>query len=241
MKRLILGLFTVAAITVTATTARAQAFSTPNDTVFVTYTSGSIDAHNDITAIGTPSKVYWKVTSTNFPATWSDANSINICDNVNCWTNAGNSLLNGSAEYLSDPYLTPGPGLFKATFNLANGASGTHYVTFALKDSATNWTKPITFVVSKAWTTGVNNVNRNNDEVTLYPNPATDDLNVVFGANDGIKNIAVFNVIGKAIVVYKVAGNSAKMDISRLPNGVYFLRMSDAKGQVVSTKRFTKQ
>ncbi|HYD21922.1 MAG TPA: T9SS type A sorting domain-containing protein [Flavipsychrobacter sp.] len=240
MKRLILGLSALIAFGFTAVNAYAQStFSTPHDTVAATFNGSTIDLHNDITAIGSPSQIYWKSAGTNFPASWSTNSSVSVCDNNTCLNNQNNNMLNGS-EYLSAFYQPGVPGLFKASFDLTTGVSGTYYVNYLLRDSASGDTKTITFVVTK-FPTSAGSLSKNNDEVTLYPNPATDDLNVVFGANDGVKNIAVYNVIGKAIVVYKVAGNSAKMDISRLPNGVYFLRLSDAKGQVVSTKRFTKQ
>ena len=241
MKKVILGLFTIALGTLAGFTANGQAFNTTDDTVSInlTYNTGSVDLHNDITATTAPVYIKWFVTSTDFAGSWATPSAINICDNYNCYTNSNNDMLDGKTYISTTPYNPGVPGIFKATFNLGSASPGDHYVTIRLRDTISNETKDITFRVSK-WTTSVPNVAKS-EEVTLYPNPARDELNVVFDQNDNIKNIAVYNVIGKAIIVYRVSGGSAKLDIDKIPNGVYFIRLSNSKGQVVSTKRFTKQ
>lgn len=239
MKRFLLG---VATVLFTGMAAIAQPFMPAHDTVTLTYTgSGPVDIHNDITA-SVDSKIYWQVSSNNFPASWKTLTSVSICDNMNCWgNNNNNDLIDGnSGEYLSDWYNAGTTELFKATYDLTGLPNGLHYMTVSLRDSATNYSRTITFIVNKGITSAAN-VAKINENTVLYPNPVNDELNVLFDGSAGIKNIAVYNVIGKAMVVYKVSGNSAKMDVSKLPNGVYFIRLSDAKGQVVSTKRFTKQ
>jgi hypothetical protein len=242
MKRILLGLFTITALSFASVEANAQAFTTDADTVYLTY-SGSfgMDAHNDITAGANPVSLKWKVVSENFSTdvTWTDGNSINVCDNYNCYTNAGNALLN-STEYTSPtPYAANQTDVFKASFQLPTANHGTHYVTIRLTDITSGDFKNITFVTNK-WQTSTGTVSKNSDDIVLFPNPVRDEVNVVF--NDlNVKNIAVYNVIGKTMVVYRTTGSSAKMDLSKFPAGVYFLRMSDAKGDVVATKRFTKQ
>ena len=47
-------------------------------------------------------------------------------------------------------------------------------------------------------------------------------------------------MIGKPVMVYRVTGNSAKLNIESLPSGVYFVRMADAQGKV-TTRKFTHQ
>jgi hypothetical protein len=250
MKRLILGLLTIGGVFAGASKASAQTFVPAHDTVYYTYSgTANVEVHNDITVPGASNVVLkWKVVDENFTndTTWGNVgtvvdngNAVSMCDNYQCYTNFGNALLNGT-EYTSDPYLAGATGLLKAGFSLGNANPGTHFVTFSLKDTAgSNYTKNITFIVSK-WPTSVTNVVRN-QEITLYPNPTSDDLNVLFDASRDIKNVAVYNVIGKTMSVYRVNGSSAKMDVSKLPGGVYFIRLSDSKGRVVATKRFTKQ
>ncbi|HXS36451.1 MAG TPA: T9SS type A sorting domain-containing protein [Flavipsychrobacter sp.] len=88
---------------------------------------------------------------------------------------------------------------------------------------------------------GSSSIFKINDDVVLYPNPAKDQLNVVFNEDANIKNIAIYNLIGKMQNVYRVNGNNAGLDISALPSGVYFIRFIDNQGSVIATRRFTHE
>jgi len=79
------------------------------------------------------------------------------------------------------------------------------------------------------------------EKSVVYPNPATNDINIVFDENADVKNIALYNVIGKVMNVYKVSGNSANLNIENLPSGIYFVKLYSANGSVVVTRKFTKQ
>jgi hypothetical protein len=81
------------------------------------------------------------------------------------------------------------------------------------------------------------------DDVTLYPNPAPgNELNIVYDQSADIKNIAVYNLIGKIVAVYKVTGNnSANLSLETLTPGIYFVRLFNSQGEVVLAKRFTRQ
>jgi hypothetical protein len=240
MKKLILGLITLTTLTFVAGKVQAQTptFVTEHDTVNATFGGNAIEVHNNITALAGNVTVVWREVGNNFPSGWTCSSCLQVCDNKTCYTNGLDAITNGSSK-TSLPYSTT-MGLFKGLFDFTGGPSGTHYITFNLRDSASSYNKDITFVINK-WPTSASSVTKNGDDVTLYPNPANDEVNVLFDGDLGVKNIAVYNVIGKSMVVYRVAGNSAKMDISKLPSGVYFLRMSDIRGQVVATKKFTKQ
>lgn len=241
MKRILLGLFTITSLGLAAE-ANAQAFTTEADTVNLIYSgTAGLESHNYVTAGANNVSLKWRVIAENFSQdpTWTDMNGLNICDNYNCYTNNNNALLNGTEYTSPTPYTSGQADVFKASFLLASSNPGTHYVTVELTDITSGYKKNITFFASK-WPTSTANVTKNAEDIVLYPNPVRDEVNVVF--NDlNVKNIAVYNVIGKTMVVYRTTGNSAKMDLSKFPAGVYFLRMSDAKGDIVATKRFTKQ
>lgn len=242
MKKILLGLFTLTALNLGATNANAQSFTTPHDTINFTYSSGFVDIHNDITVPGMSNvPISWKVIAENFSSdpTWvADQNTINVCDNYQCYTNNNNDLLNGTLY--TTTYLADSTEVFKASFNLAGANAGTHFVTIRIYNTTTPTDDDtVTFIVNK-WPTTAGTVAKNNESISLYPNPVRDEVNVVFN-NLEVKNIAVYNAIGKNMIVYRTAGTSAKLDISKFPGGVYFLRMSDSKGNVVATKRITKQ
>src|SRR5205085_5985859 len=74
-------------------------------------------------------------------------------------------------------------------------------------------------------------------DVAIYPNPAKNELNIAFDPAFGARTVAVYNLIGKAIITAKVYGNSIKMDIEDIPVGIYFLRVIDAQGRVLTTRK----
>ncbi|MES2704062.1 MAG: T9SS type A sorting domain-containing protein [Bacteroidota bacterium] len=80
------------------------------------------------------------------------------------------------------------------------------------------------------------------DDALIYPNPAGNELNVLYEATSDIKNIAVYNLIGKMVAVYKVTGNSsANLNLDGVSPGIYFVRLFNSQGEAVISKKFTRQ
>ncbi|MBR5983405.1 MAG: T9SS type A sorting domain-containing protein [Bacteroidales bacterium] len=63
-------------------------------------------------------------------------------------------------------------------------------------------------------------------EMSIFPNPTSGMLNVT--SNEEIDSVEIFNSVGTAVVSNKVAGNNASINMSNLPNGMYFVRVSTA-------------
>ncbi|WP_118976892.1 T9SS type A sorting domain-containing protein [Taibaiella koreensis] len=90
--------------------------------------------------------------------------------------------------------------------------------------------------------TGVSNAAPTSLAVSLYPNPAADQLTLHIGADgDEVLSLRISDVVGK--ICYRMAGkNVAKpgghiaIDVHALPAGVYFLDMRSATGKVFTTK-----
>jgi hypothetical protein len=184
--------------------------------------------------------IIWHVAASDFPSDWRDA--LGICDNKICYYNGSGALWNGSLgpSFKSAPYAPGGGGDFHMLNSFSGVSAGTHWLTVNLKDSASSFNKNTTFVVTN-WAAGVITVTKTSDEVVLYPIPATDQLNVLFNADAGIKTAVIYNLIGQVTNVYKVNGSSAGLDIQKLPSGVYFLKLMNAQGGVLATRKFTKQ
>ena len=62
-------------------------------------------------------------------------------------------------------------------------------------------------------------------EATLYPNPSAQT--VVLPAAIGALHYRIFNALGQTLLGGEAAGN-ARLDISGLPTGTYFLELADA-------------
>ncbi len=75
--------------------------------------------------------------------------------------------------------------------------------------------------------------------ITVFPNPATDKLNISKSAEIGISLISVYNVIGQQLIVIPNAVNVDTIDVSTLGTGTYFLKVTSDKG--TSATKFVKQ
>ena len=67
-----------------------------------------------------------------------------------------------------------------------------------------------------------------NAQLSVYPNPATDVLNVSLTNGTAIENVSVYNVSG--MLVNNIKLNGTQIDISQLNNGVYMVEVKTANG-----------
>ena len=74
-------------------------------------------------------------------------------------------------------------------------------------------------------------VDSNDSQITIYPNPAKEQIMIEGISPDEIK---ILNTLGQHI---KTIYNTNEIHVSDLPDGLYLLRISDHKGKTVK-KRF---
>lgn len=231
--------------------ARAQTFTVAHDTVYVPAftTAPAATPRNDIKNITTGNlTIKWHVVATDFPADWLTAAAFSICDNERCRTNLSNALWNtttSTGQVYSPVYHANASrdsvGNLTLATDLTNTTSiGCHWVTINLADAGTGYSKNVTFVLCKV-PAAVQATTSQADDVVIYPNPANEELNVVFDDNTDVKTIAIYSIIGKIMNVYKVVGTSANLNLENIPAGVYYVRLINASGEVVVTRKFTKQ
>ena len=79
---------------------------------------------------------------------------------------------------------------------------------------------------------GINDVENN---ISIYPNPASSVLNV--NANSNIQSVEVMNLMGQTIQIEMVNGLNTQINTSSLSNGVYMLRVNTENGVV--NQKFT--
>lgn len=67
--------------------------------------------------------------------------------------------------------------------------------------------------------------------LSVYPNPATDVLNISI-SNNSFKNseIVVYNISGAEVLKTNMSNNNAKLNIETLCNGVYFIKVTNQNG-----------
>ncbi|RYY19403.1 MAG: T9SS type A sorting domain-containing protein [Chitinophagaceae bacterium] len=232
MKRTLLLIFTAFSLLSNAT---GQTYSVQHDTVSQSSSGTStMYLHNYITTTQAAVPISWKITGHNLPADWINNPDMGLCDNNLCY---GSAYFSNGMWNIDTVKSTKAIDM-KLQVKPDGGHTGTYYVSVNVRDMPSTINSTITYIINK-WPTGVTTVTRSEDNVTIYPNPAREALNVVFDESLGVKNIAVYNLIGKIVSIYKVSSNSAKLDLTDIPTGIYFVRLMNAQGQIVATRRFT--
>lgn len=238
MKKFI-TLLSLAGALLGAGSAQAQSFTfQAGDTVYVT-TGGSYTSHNNIINNGsTPLKIQWKVISNTYPTDWNP--TLGICDNMLCYS--GTDIAVGVQQESLDYPVGTTPGDFHITGDLTGTTSaGPGVVRIRVNNkNITTDTAILTFIVNKP-TASILPAVKSVDAVQLYPNPATSSVNVVYDAAADVKTIAIYNIIGKQMSIYRAGGNSANMSVENMPTGVYFVRLINGRGDIVANRKFTKQ
>jgi hypothetical protein len=228
----------------------AQAtFTVQADTVNVSFVNGGGLSPNDLitnTSATGGLTLRWRVTACNFPSEWLTSAAFGICDNQTCYYNNGDTALwNGTTHAgetkISNPYPYNTVGSFNLSLNLPNTvSSGIYYVTINILDPGSLYSRNVTFMLNNT-VTAVSNVTNSLENILLYPNPASNEVNVVYNTSSDVQSIAVYNIIGKVMRVYKGTGNSATLDLENIPSGIYFVRLMNLNGDPIATRKFTKQ
>ena len=128
-------------------------------------------------------------------------------------------------------------------YNVFEAGAGYPYAFNGRIDDIQFFNRQLTTAEIDSYTTStlaVNNVTTNQNAIAIYPNPATNELNIATTAPlPGAKNIIITDVMGRELIKTQWNHEATTIDVSALSPGVYFagIYLSD---QVV-TKRFVKQ
>ena len=90
--------------------------------------------------------------------------------------------------------------------------------------------------LSQTITTSINEHNDNNN-IAIYPNPATNFIDIETDLKD--YSISIFDNMGKLISKEKVNQNKIQIDISNFSNGLYFIQLQNNDKMI--SKKFIKE
>jgi hypothetical protein len=65
--------------------------------------------------------------------------------------------------------------------------------------------------------------------IIIIPNPANDKITISSSALTGDTQLSIFNVSGEKLIEKQLTDNETQIDISALPQGVYFVRLQNEK------------
>jgi hypothetical protein len=79
--------------------------------------------------------------------------------------------------------------------------------------------------------------NNSSDQISIYPNPANGDITVNHKIDLNAEPVVVISdVIGKTVLSVPCNSNQQKMDISNLPQGIYFATITSKNGKSQTMK-----
>ena len=95
--------------------------------------------------------------------------------------------------------------------------------------------------VSTTFTTqgvGIDNITLLNS-ISLQPNPADNYIDLTVNSNVAVKEAVVYNAFGQMILTIELNDNHARIDLSDMAAGMYFVRVNG--DNVMATKKFIKR
>lgn len=217
-----------------AVIASGQSIATLHDTVTITVsTDMEIIPDSVVNLTSGAVTVDWRVIASDFPADWRV--NTGICDMVLCYNYTGLWPL-GTVQSFT---FFPGADHYHLGIYFANITSaGCYYLTVKMNNQAIPTdTAMATFIVCKPYPAGVPAV-KTGDEVSLYPNPAGDVVNITYNSTAGIRTIIVTDMAGRAVSSVATTGEgNDTLDMTGIATGLYIVRLVNSEGATVATKR----
>ena len=205
------------------------------DTAFYSYfPKDSMDHHEKITisnpSTTSPVTVTWIKHTENLLSGWQIGG---ICDKVACYDNPSGAktfTLNAGQSAI----------FYVGMIVDQEAASGCSSATIKFTNSGNAETKYGSFKYC-AWPLSTRNF-ENNNIVSIYPNPASNFVNITLN-DKNISIINVVNVIGRKIARFDVdysKSNSLRVPLDNVSDGIYMLQFADENGKILGVKRVTK-
>ncbi len=207
---------------------KGYTISNKNPSNWAPLADGEVNIHSTLTnnAVNAKDSMFWvEYLDANTPAAWS----FGLCTNLQCYLVSATTGLKESF-YTAQGNVTD----LKCTQSFGSTpVSGKGYARFLVyREGMKNLADTIYFN-GNAPATGMKNVSKAM-EVTISPNPVKNEL--VLNLSDiNITSISIINIVGKEVLMVDIK-SFKKIDVSELPNGIYFLNIK--KGELSFNKKF---
>jgi len=86
---------------------------------------------------------------------------------------------------------------------------------------------------------GINDVSAQRDNVTIYPNPANDAINLTITGQFQANRVEVYDITGKAIGTYTINNNFLIINTQSYSGGLYLYKLLDKDGAELNTGKFS--
>jgi len=85
----------------------------------------------------------------------------------------------------------------------------------------------------------VGNITAEHDKVTIYPNPANNQVNMAITGQFQANHVEVYDITGKAIGIYTIYNNLLTINTSTYNSGLYFYKLLDDSRDQLSIGKFS--
>ncbi len=236
MRRILLSLFLVSSVFIASaqTNSFYYPFGTTVDEAGMAGGSFSTTLKFKKNQAGDPITFMWRVLSVDtIESTPGASANFGLCDNVSCYTNFVNN--NFTMNQVS--------GSEYGSFKLQGFAvSGEVKVAMCVRVWDAN-APGVADTVCLSWRTdswvSVNEY-KVASEISVYPNPATNYLNVSYNLGSGSNGtFELVNLVGSTVYKKELVEKDSKfnLNIEKLPKGVYFYSIKNNTGKVLTTRK----
>ena len=132
-------------------------------------------------------------------------------------------------------------GLGNAIVTLTAQANNTNAARTAIVTLKAAGVTDKTVTVTQGFVTGIDDLDVKKIDFSVYPNPANDYLFVkLTDVNVDLLKMNITDLQGKTMISLNKTDLQNDVDISALPQGIYFVQLIDAQTKSISTKKFVK-
>lgn len=219
------GLYTLGMSQITITWDEDLGTPYNGDTVVVSSTNTFITAHMDINNEGaSPVTLKWqRVKLTTTLLGYSDE----LCDNQLCWNCTGTVWTRPST------YTIPAGGstIFEPKITTDGTGGMAHFRYYILNSSDVAIDS-----VDVIYSTTVGIAEETELTYSIYPNPASTNVNIKVKTNGNQAQVRILNILGEEVSVTNLVDGMNTISVSELTNGIYFYSIIK-NNAVVETKK----
>jgi len=137
-------------------------------------------------------------------------------------TTDSNSIFGNGSISLT---VTGGTGNY--TYDWSNGETTANLSDLGIGEYTVTITDEAGCSITESYSIGGVTANREAFELNIYPNPVINQITISHG--EKVKEISLMDANGKIILEQKASGKETLLEMTRLPAGMYFIRLDDGK------------
>ena len=151
----------------------------------------------------------------------------------------------GSTSTLASPSHTYSSiGMYTICLTVSSGTCSDTYCETAFVDTTINGAGIQSVSVQRMLVTGLSESKKSAVALKLFPNPASNELNISYPFKGEDYTVNISNQLGQVMLSRNVSGSSIdnlNLSIGELANGLYQVQVTNDKGAVMAKTRFVKQ